>query len=53
MFILGVKKSGTTDLFRRLNDHPQIVHHRKETQWFARGRWYMRIGDTKETVKSK
>jgi len=53
VFKLGVKKSGTSDLFLRLEQHPQLVNNLiKETQWFARQRWYIRNFAAQKTIKS-
>ncbi|KAL4221011.1 Carbohydrate sulfotransferase 15 [Mactra antiquata] len=39
-YILGVKKSGTTDLFTRISKHPQFARpDMKESQWLTRIRF--------------
>ncbi|XP_053381675.1 uncharacterized protein LOC123559699 [Mercenaria mercenaria] len=40
VYVIGVKKSGTTDLFHRMSLHPDFVRPGfKEAQWFARKRF--------------
>lgn len=40
VFVIGVKKCGTSDLFYRLSLHPDFIRPGfKEAQWFARGRF--------------
>jgi len=44
MFVIGVKKCGTSDLFFRLGLHPDFVTPGfKEAQWFARTRFQGRF----------
>ncbi|XP_076468966.1 carbohydrate sulfotransferase 15-like [Babylonia areolata] len=38
-FLIGVSKSGTTDLFSRLAFHPEVIRNRKETHFFDRRRY--------------
>ena len=38
-YLAGVKKSGTTDLWGHITEHPDVVTVGKELQWFARGRF--------------
>ena len=37
-FLVGMPKSGSTDLMMRINAHPQAARVRKENHWFSRGR---------------
>ncbi|KAL4221010.1 hypothetical protein ACF0H5_019273 [Mactra antiquata] len=41
-YIIGVKKSGTSDLYSRISYHPDILkkHVFKESQWISRCRFY-------------
>ena len=39
LFLIGVPKAGTTDLFLMLNLHPDFRNYVKEPQWFARYRF--------------
>ncbi|XP_076468967.1 carbohydrate sulfotransferase 15-like [Babylonia areolata] len=38
-FLIGVSKSGTTDLFSRLTSHPEVIRSLKETHFFDRRRY--------------
>lgn len=39
-YLVGAPKAGTTDLYRRLTRHPEVVMPRsKETRWFDRYRF--------------
>ena len=40
LYVIGVKKCGTSDLFYRIGLHPDVVKPGfKEAQWFARKRF--------------
>ncbi|XP_071948202.1 carbohydrate sulfotransferase 15-like isoform X2 [Antedon mediterranea] len=46
-YVAGMPKSGTTDLFSKINSHPDVVHSVKELHWWTRRRfnaglsWYL------------
>ncbi|KAK7102532.1 uncharacterized protein [Littorina saxatilis] len=39
-FLVGVSKSGTTDLISRINKHPDVISTVKEPHWFDRMRYH-------------
>ncbi|KAK7483704.1 hypothetical protein BaRGS_00025025, partial [Batillaria attramentaria] len=39
-YLAGVSKSGTSDLFSRIIQHPEVIDSRKEHHWFDRRRYH-------------
>ncbi|KAK7505123.1 hypothetical protein BaRGS_00003693, partial [Batillaria attramentaria] len=48
-FVGGVSKAGTTDLFARILQHPDVVNTAKETEWFTNHRYRGPVNFTKYT----
>ena len=48
-FLLASQKSGTTDLWNKLQCHPQIAFGQKEYHWWNRGRFPLLIKNTNLT----